>query len=563
MTLIVRSSSVPAYWKVAALFTLFLLHKARGVPIHLYGLNYNTRQGPDWDWNKCKSREQVLTDLTLLKRITGRIRLLSLTDCGQGEIVLSVAKQVELQVWLGLWVSEDSNVFGYEKETLERFLNEGIVQEDLVLGITVGSESIYRKEVTASEIILYKDQVKALVTSANVNIPISIVDIAPIYIQYPSLTKAVDVVMTNSFPFWENIPIENSVQDLFDDLTDILNQPQAQGKDIIIGETGWPSEGFLEGVGSASPELQNQYFREFYCRMDRQLNWKYYYFTSIDNAWRQEQDPLNTIEGNWGFLYANLTLKPHFVNLAFECDDGIEYSFAEIDWNIPLVTMAPAPLSPESCQANSGCGDLGLTGTCCPTPGGTYLGCCDNNLASSPTKSPLSAPPTINASPNLSPTMTMDTTYEPSFSSSSPVGADLPTQGSFPPTQKTAKPSTNIPTLSSTVTVSHFPTNSPMANLQTPAPTTATPTSYIPLPIDFPSSVSPTELGSQPSTEKATNAPSTYSDSPSKSALPTLPVSELPTSNPRPSSRAMHKSTSKAFIIAAVLTWMAWYGRLL
>ena len=63
----------------------------------------------------------------------------------------------------------------------------------------------------------------------------------------------------------------------------------------------------------------------------------------------------------------------------------------------PTTTMAPAPLSPDSCQANIGCGDLGLIGTCCPTPGGTYLGCCDNNnLASAPTKFPLSVPPTIN-----------------------------------------------------------------------------------------------------------------------------------------------------------------------
>ena len=72
-------------------------------PIRLYGINYNTRKGPDWapDDARCKTRPEVVRDLTALRYMTSRIRILSLYDCNQGEIVLSVAKELGLELWLG------------------------------------------------------------------------------------------------------------------------------------------------------------------------------------------------------------------------------------------------------------------------------------------------------------------------------------------------------------------------------------------------------------------------------------------------------------------------------
>jgi hypothetical protein len=80
------------------LLIVFYIHFAVSAPIELYGLNYNTRKGPDFSWDKCKLKEEITRDLTLLHRITSRIRLLSLGDCGQGEQVLEVAKSLGLKV---------------------------------------------------------------------------------------------------------------------------------------------------------------------------------------------------------------------------------------------------------------------------------------------------------------------------------------------------------------------------------------------------------------------------------------------------------------------------------
>jgi glucan 1,3-beta-glucosidase len=128
------------------------------IPIQLHGLNYNTRKGPDWDWDKCKTRQEILTDLTMLSRFTTRIRLLSLTDCGQGELVLSVARELGLQLWLGLWVAPQDFVFQEEKGELIGLLERNMIDTDTVLGITVGSEAIYRNDTTVDQVIGYMNE---------------------------------------------------------------------------------------------------------------------------------------------------------------------------------------------------------------------------------------------------------------------------------------------------------------------------------------------------------------------------------------------------------------------
>eukprot|EP00934_Nitzschia_sp_Nitz4_P001458 Nitzschia sp. Nitz4//scaffold369_size34440//17//1180//NITZ4_007837-RA/size34440-processed-gene-0.20-mRNA-1//-1//CDS//3329549350//1458//frame0 len=337
---------------------------SEAVPIQLHGLNYNTRQGPDWDWDKCKSHTQILKELTLLSRITNRVRLLSLTDCYQGSMVLEVVKELGMQMWLGLWVGLDEGVFQWELSELKSLLSQGLIDTDTVLGISVGSEAIYREDATVDQMIDNLNQVYAAVLEAGMDIPVTIVDVAPEYSKSAKLRSAVNVTMTNTFPFWEGIDIDGAVDDLQEDLDWILQLPESSGKPFVLGETGWPSDGYIEGVGIAGPDRQRQYFAECFCRLEVDNGWDYYWFTGIDNSWRQEQDPENTIEGTWGLLYSNLTLKPQFEDLSFECSNGVEYSFAEVDWSIPGVTAPPVAFDPASCAAHSDC--EGLFGNCCP-----------------------------------------------------------------------------------------------------------------------------------------------------------------------------------------------------
>ena len=259
-------------------------------PIKLRGVNYSIRQGADWEPFKCKQPYQVLTDLSLLNRVTENTRVLSLTDCGGGSIILRAAKELGMKVWLGLWVDVDETVFEDERDELARMLEDGEIDGTTILGVTVGSEALYREDATIDQMLFYLGQVRNLLDTYGLdNLPVSIVDIEPMYTAYPQLREAVDVTYINSFPFWEATPIDTAVDYLADKAGNLLRAPESQGKAFIVGETGWPSDGFIEGVGEASSENQQQYFIDAYCYMEEQ-GWEYYWFTGIDNAWRQVQE---------------------------------------------------------------------------------------------------------------------------------------------------------------------------------------------------------------------------------------------------------------------------------
>ena len=382
----------------------YAISTTESLPVRLYGLNYNTRQGPDWmplD-QRCKNRKQVWTDLTLLHKITDRVRLLSIRDCNQTELVLDVAREIGMQVWLGLWVDkDDSNFFG-ELYALENIVDRGLFDTSAILGVTVGSEALHRKEVTETKLVNYMDRVKTLLATSVVggeNIPVSVVDISYQYRQNEAMRNAVDVVYVNIFPYFNwhtNEHTWGAVGSLIGDARSVLDLSTSEGetKRLIIGETGWPSAGGRPGTeGRASPANQAQYFSNFFCRVDVDLSWEYYWFTGIDNDWRNGDN--SGVEGTWGFFTSDLEIKPHFKDLSIKCDTGV-YNFNETDWTVPI--------PPESCKAHAGCS--AIAGDCCPTPDNVFLGCCENAPTPSPTKplptpNPTTSAPTITAAPTI------------------------------------------------------------------------------------------------------------------------------------------------------------------
>lgn len=377
------------------------------VPISFYGLNYNTRKGPDWaaDRERCKSRAEIVRDLQMLSKVTTRIRLLSMVDCHQGELVWQILndelKDTDMEVWLGLWVGPDPQVFIDEYEALSALVPTILASPNYkskLSGVSVGSEAIYREDVTVAEAIANLDATRVLLQASGMgDVTVAVVDIAPVYSNNQDLRIASDTIMTNTFPFWEGLPIEAAIDELETDLGWLVNLPESQGKPFILSEHGWPSGGYLDDVGVASPENQRQYLKDSFCYL-KEKGWAYYWFTAIDNDWRQLQDPNNSIEGNWGFLTANLQLKQHFEGFAFDCpndNSNVQYSFAGIDWSVPaLGEEDPVDPATASCGLWRGC--EALAGPCCPTLGGDFLGCCREEnflgeLAAAPSASPTAA----------------------------------------------------------------------------------------------------------------------------------------------------------------------------
>lgn len=96
--------------RVSALLQLWLCCAALAAScadalnLKLKGVNYDFRQGADYDMNRCKSSALVSRELRMLSTVTPRVRIYSVSDCNVRP-VFRYAKQYNLTVWLGVWAT--------------------------------------------------------------------------------------------------------------------------------------------------------------------------------------------------------------------------------------------------------------------------------------------------------------------------------------------------------------------------------------------------------------------------------------------------------------------------
>jgi glucan 1,3-beta-glucosidase len=138
---------------------------------------------------------------------------------------------------------------------------------------------MYRKDLTEDELLAFMYQVKEAIP----NIPMGYVDAYYEFSHRPRITKACDVVLANCYPYWEGCSLEYSLVYM----RDMYNQAKsaANGKKVIITETGWPSLG--EGLQGAMPSHENalKYFinAQVWSNDD---DIEMFYFSSFDESWK-------------------------------------------------------------------------------------------------------------------------------------------------------------------------------------------------------------------------------------------------------------------------------------
>jgi len=296
------------------LYILLLLFIQNINCFNISGINYNVRQGPDWEINKCKSLNIIENELSLLKNITNNIKIFSLIDCNQGYNIINIANKLNLNLWLGLWVSNDTDIFIREKTELINLINLNLINTSNILGINVGSESIYRNEITVDENINYMLDIKNLLLLNKIYKPVSLIDTIDIYTDNPIIIEKSDLIIINQFPFWEKININNSIIYFNNKLTKLQELNILYNKTIIIGETGWSSNGFNQKASEANDENHALYFINFY-KYIKNFNIEYFYFSAFDEPWKNIQNnDTNDVESHFGLYTENYKLKPILVN---------------------------------------------------------------------------------------------------------------------------------------------------------------------------------------------------------------------------------------------------------
>lgn len=243
----------------------------------IHGISFSAyEEGQDPEIKSQLSDEQIRRRLEIIKPHTEWIRTFSCTN--GNERIPVIAREMGLKTMVGAWIDDESDRNEAEIAGLLKIMKEGYA--DIA---AVGNEVLLREDMTAKELVSLIKRVKAEVPEVTVGY----VDAYYEFKDCPELVDVCDVILANCYPFWEYCNVEHSVE--YMKLMYETAVAAAKGKQVIITETGWPSQG--EVLGGAVPSSDNAmaYFVSTY-EWAEEEGVDIIYFTSFDEDWKVSKE---------------------------------------------------------------------------------------------------------------------------------------------------------------------------------------------------------------------------------------------------------------------------------
>lgn len=280
------------------------------------------------------SEEEIIRDLELLKQFTNKVRLYSAED---SEKVMPAVKKLGMQAHMGLWLSpvaEDN-----EKEVA---LAKSLITEyyESLTSVIVGNEVLLRDDLSPDELIVFikdfrgyvdnisktnkeakakaiKDEIakeknrkaraakeKELKEKAakekEHKVLLTTAEIWNMWLLYPNLADEVDFITIHILPYWEKIKAESFepfFKEIYKKITDKFEK-----KPILIGEFGWPSQGYNNQGAVASPENQATIIRRFLV-LSKEEGFSYNLLEAFDQPWKGVDE--GSVGQYWGIFDAD------------------------------------------------------------------------------------------------------------------------------------------------------------------------------------------------------------------------------------------------------------------
>ena len=189
------------------------------------------------------SQNNVTRDMAVLSQLTNTLRLYG-NDCNQTEMVVHAIDRLELddmKVWLGVWLGKNETTNARQLKHMETILDE--YGEDPFIGVVVGNEVLFREDLTSAELREILGDVKDTLDEKGIDLPLATSDLSDGW--DAQLAQTVDVVMANIHPFFTGITVDKAASwtwTFWQQNSIPLTQGQT-GKEHIVSEVGWPSEG--------------------------------------------------------------------------------------------------------------------------------------------------------------------------------------------------------------------------------------------------------------------------------------------------------------------------------
>jgi exo-beta-1,3-glucanase (GH17 family) len=233
------------------------------------------------------SEARIEADLRLLAARTGCVRTYSVQ---QGlEAVPRVARRLDMQVLLGAWIGRDRLANEVELATA---IGLARVHAGVVRGLVVGNEVLLRRELPEAELVDYIGRARA-----EVPVPVTYADVWEFWLKHPSIAPAVSFLTIHILPYWEDEPV--AIDRAVDHVVSIHRRMKVAfpGRELLVGETGWPSAGRSRDGAAPGRVAQADFVRRF-SRAARDEGIPYNLIEAFDQPWKRHLE--GAMGGNWG-----------------------------------------------------------------------------------------------------------------------------------------------------------------------------------------------------------------------------------------------------------------------
>ncbi len=233
--------------------------------------------------------EQIAQDLSQLAKISDCVRTYSIEN-GLDQVP-SLAAKVGLKVIQGIWLGSNRL-----KNQAQISTAVGLARQypEVITSLVVGNEVLLRGEMTTSDLAANIRAVKAQVT-----VPVTYADVWEYWLRNREVYDAVDFVTIHILPYWEDFPVRAKHAAAHVDAIRRRMAVAFPGKEILIGETGWPSYGRMREGALPSRTNQARVVSEI-LGLAKQENFRVNLIEAYDQPWKRQLE--GTVGGYWGLI---------------------------------------------------------------------------------------------------------------------------------------------------------------------------------------------------------------------------------------------------------------------
>lgn len=204
-----------------------------------YGLDYNPAKSL-MPWCGV-TLQMVIDDVILMSQVANRIRLYGM-DCGQADLTFQALKllKIRMGVVLTLWVDKDPVTYKRQYDTLFQVLDTH--GTDMVEGVSVGNEVIFRKDQDITTLGTMMEDVRAQIKKRYPTkaIPVFTSEIGNNMNE--ALAAISDELSGNLHPYFSDTPAAQAANWTLGQYSTLITEnPTKAGYNGSISEVGWPS----------------------------------------------------------------------------------------------------------------------------------------------------------------------------------------------------------------------------------------------------------------------------------------------------------------------------------